>query len=81
MARSEGFFYGGMIAVAIVQAWEIPPNDTLLSTIYSAIFSGKKCIYTSNEHQKSRTCPTLEESLMQTLLEAAGPLGSARMLP
>jgi hypothetical protein len=63
------------------QAWKIPQNDTLLSTIYSTISSGKKCIYSSNEHQKSRTCPILVEALMQTLLEAAGPMGSTGMLP
>jgi len=80
MTKCEGFFYGE-IAVAIVQAWEIPQNDTLLSTVYNTIFSGKKCTYSSNEHQKSRTCPTLGETLMQTLLEAAGPTGSTGMLP
>jgi hypothetical protein len=80
MAKSEGVFLERS-PVAIVQDWEIAQNDTLLSTVYNTIFSGKKCIYSSNEHQKSRTCPTLGETLMQTLLEAAGPMGSTGLLP
>ena len=80
MAKSEGYFMVGPPWRRLSKLGK-SHEMTLLSTIYSATFSGKKCIYTSNEHQKSRTCPTLVETLMQTLLEAVGPMGSTGMLP